>query len=48
MSHPPPFQPVNDFLRRIHLGSEVFYVGQLCDAWYMATPGGDTTTFHLV
>jgi AraC family transcriptional activator of mtrCDE len=39
---------VNDFLRRIHLGSEVYYVGQLCDAWHMSTPGGDAMTFHLV
>lgn len=41
--------PINDFLRRLHLGSEVYYVGQLCDAWHMSTPGGsDATTFHLV
>lgn len=41
--------PVNDFLRRLHLGAEVYYVGQLCDAWHMSTPGGsDATTFHLV
>lgn len=39
---------INSFLRRIHLGSEVYYVGQLCDAWHMSTPGGDATTFHLV
>ncbi|MBI5891680.1 MAG: AraC family transcriptional regulator [Nitrosomonadales bacterium] len=40
---------LNDFLRRLHLGSEVYYVGQLCDAWHMSTPGGsDATTFHLV
>ncbi len=39
---------VNNFLRRIHLGSEVYYVGQLCDSWHMSTPGGDTTTFHLI
>lgn len=41
-------QPIDDFLRRLHLGSEVYYVGQLCDAWHMSTPGGDATTFHLV
>ncbi|MFZ3017933.1 MAG: AraC family transcriptional regulator [Gallionella sp.] len=47
MSVSPP--PVDDFLRRLHLGSEVYYVGQLCDAWHMSTPGGsDATTFHLV
>jgi AraC-like DNA-binding protein len=39
---------INNFLRRIHLGAEVYYVGQLCDAWHMSTPGGDATTFHLV
>lgn len=40
---------LDDFLRRLHLGSEVYYVGQLCDAWHMSTPGGsDATTFHLV
>jgi len=40
---------INDFLRHLHLGSEVYYVGQLCDAWHMSTPGGsDATTFHLV
>ncbi len=44
----PPQHPINDFLRHIHLGAEVFYVGQLCDAWHMATLGGDATTFHLV
>jgi len=44
-----PARHVNDFLRRLHLGSEVYYVGQLCDAWHMSTPGGsDITTFHLV
>jgi AraC-like DNA-binding protein len=42
-------QQLNEFLRRLHLGSEVYYVGQLCDAWHMSTPGGaDSTTFHLV
>lgn len=42
-------QQLNEFLRRLHLGSEVYYVGQLCDAWHMSTPGGsDATTFHLV
>lgn len=42
-------QNLDDFLRRLHLGSEVYYVGQLCDAWHMSTPGGsDATTFHLV
>lgn len=41
--------PLEDFLRRLHLGSEVYYVGQLCDAWHMSTPGGsDATTFHLL
>ncbi|OGS92030.1 MAG: hypothetical protein A2Z95_03970 [Gallionellales bacterium GWA2_60_18] len=44
-----PAQHLNDFLRRIHLGAEVYYVGQLCDAWHMSTPGGsDAITFHLV
>ena len=39
----------DDFLRRLHLGSEVYYVGQLCNAWHMSTLGGsDATTFHLV
>lgn len=37
------------FLRNLHLDSEVYYVGQLCDAWHMSTPGGsDATTFHLL
>ncbi len=41
--------PLDTFLRRLHLGSEVYYVGQLCDAWHMSTPGGcDATTFHLL
>lgn len=48
MTKPTAAQHINDFLRRIHLGSEVYYVGQLCDAWHMSTPGGDATTFHLV
>ncbi|MDX9768172.1 MAG: AraC family transcriptional regulator [Ectothiorhodospiraceae bacterium] len=40
---------IDDMLRRIRLGSEVYYVGQLCDAWHMSTPGGgDLATFHLV
>lgn len=40
---------MDNFLRRIHLDSEVYYVGQLCDAWHMSTPGGsDATTFHLL
>lgn len=40
---------LEDFLRRLHLGSEVYYVGQLCDAWHMSTEGGgDVATFHLV
>lgn len=47
MTMPAP-QPLNDFLRRIHLGAEVYYVGQLCDAWHMATTGDDAATFHLV
>lgn len=47
MSLPP--QHINDFLRHLHLGSEIYYVGQLCDAWHMSTPGGsDATTFHLL
>ncbi|MDD2700795.1 MAG: AraC family transcriptional regulator [Sideroxydans sp.] len=47
MTAAPP--PINDFLRHLHLGAEVYYVGQLCDAWHMSTPGGsDATTFHLV
>lgn len=42
-------QNLENFLRRLHLDSEVYYVGQLCDAWHMSTPGGsDATTFHLV
>jgi len=42
-------QTLDDFLRRLQLGSEVYYVGQLCDAWHMSTPGGsDATTFHLL
>jgi len=44
-----PHAPLDDLLRRLHLGSEVYYVGQLCDAWHISTPGGrDATTFHLV
>ena len=42
-------QTLDDFLRRAHLGSEVYYVGQLCNAWHMSTPGGsDASTFHLL
>lgn len=42
-------QNLDDFLRRLHLGSEVYYVGQLCDAWHMTTPGSsNASTFHLV
>lgn len=42
-------QQLEAFLRNLHLGSEVYYVGQLCDAWHMSTPGGsDATTFHLL
>ncbi|HCI13073.1 MAG: hypothetical protein A2063_05980 [Gallionellales bacterium GWA2_60_142] len=49
MTEPNAAPHINDFLRRLHLGSEVYYVGQLCDAWHMSTPGGsDATTFHLV
>ncbi len=48
MTEPITQPPINNFLRRLHLGAEVFYVGQLCDAWHMSTPGGDATTFHLV
>ena len=48
MTEPTTPQPINDFLRHIHLGAEVYYVGQLCDAWHLATSGGDATTFHLV
>ena len=48
MTDPTTTQPINDFLRHIHLGAEVYYVGQLCDAWHLAIPGGDATTFHLV
>lgn len=44
-----PAQPINEFLRRLQLGSKVYYVGQLCDAWHMSTPGGsDNSSFHLV
>ncbi|MFZ5523532.1 MAG: AraC family transcriptional regulator [Pseudomonadota bacterium] len=46
---PAPATHINDFLRHLHLDSEVYYVGQLCDAWHMSTPGGsEATTFHLV
>ncbi|BBI99469.1 transcriptional regulator [Ferrigenium kumadai] len=48
MTKPTIPQPFDDFLRHLHLGAEVFYVGQLCDAWHMPTAGGDATTFHLV
>lgn len=48
MTKPAAPQRLNDFLRHAHLGAEVFYVGQMCDAWHMPTPGGDATTFHLV
>lgn len=42
-------QQLETFLRNLHLDSEVYYVGQLCDAWHMSTPGGsDSTTFHLL
>lgn len=42
-------QQLDHFLRHLHLGSEVYYVGQMCDAWHMSTPGGsDAATFHLV
>ncbi|MGZ8257034.1 MAG: cupin domain-containing protein, partial [Gallionella sp.] len=41
--------PLESFLRHLHLGSEVYYVGQLCDVWHMSTAGGsDATTFHLL
>lgn len=44
-----PLSPyINDFLNRLHLGSEVYYVGQLCDVWHMSTPQGDGSAFHLV
>lgn len=40
---------INSFLRHLHLGAEVYYVGQLCDAWHMSATGdSDATTFHLV
>jgi AraC-like DNA-binding protein len=39
---------INDFLRHLHLGAEVYYIGQLCDAWHMPMPGSDTTAFHLI
>ncbi len=48
MTMPPTLHPINDILRHLHLGAEVYYVGQLCDAWHLSTPGGDATTFHLV
>lgn len=48
MSNSTAPQELNELLRRLHLGSEVYYVGQLCDAWHMSTLGGDATTFHLV
>lgn len=41
-------QNLNDFLRRIHLGSEMYYIGQLCDTWKLSTPGSGATSFHLV
>lgn len=49
MTKPTDTQHINDLLRHLHLGSEVYYVGQLCDAWHMSRLGGsDATTFHLV
>lgn len=49
MSEKAASSPLNDLLRHLHIGSEVYYVGQLCDVWHMTTPGGsDVTTFHLV
>lgn len=39
---------INDFLRDLHLGARVYYVGQLCNAWHIPMPGGDATAFHLV
>lgn len=49
MSWPSATPHINDFLRRLNLGAEVYYVGQLCDAWHMSTPGGsDAATFHLL
>lgn len=41
-------QQLDDFLRHLHLDSEVYYVGQLCNAWHMSIPDGHATTFHLV
>lgn len=41
-------QRMDDFLRKMKFGSEVYYVGQLCDAWQLAAPRGDAATFHLV
>lgn len=41
-------QNLIDFLRRMHLGSEVYYVGQLCDSWKLETSGSGATSFHLV
>ncbi|MGC2165597.1 MAG: cupin domain-containing protein [Gallionella sp.] len=31
---------INNFLRQLQLGAEVYYVGRLCDAWHMAMEGG--------
>jgi len=42
-------QQLDTFLRNLHLDAEVYYVGQLCDAWHMSSSGGsDATTFHLL
>lgn len=41
-------QHLDDLLRHIHLGAEVYYVGQLCDSWRMEIPAVNAATFHLV
>ncbi|MBI3901908.1 MAG: cupin domain-containing protein [Nitrosomonadales bacterium] len=41
-------QNLNDFLHCIHLGSEMYYGGQLCDAWKLSIPGSGATSSHLV
>lgn len=39
---------LNEFLNRLHLGAEVYYVGQLCDVWHMSTPRLEGSAFHLL
>jgi AraC-like DNA-binding protein len=39
---------LNDILRRINFRSEVFYRGQICDAWALDTSGTGNVNFHMV